>query len=430
MLALLLGLWSLLPVHTPLLPAGEWDPWRFPWWNVTEDTPEHLKPLFDVPWRLMGEALPVVPEFQALSPLWVQPGALWRLEGLTLPDSLPEPTTHLFSRRGTLEYTHLGGVFARSLGRAMVLLGADFREHRWRGYPLRREGYGITLRGGLWTLGYRKFTGQALASSWNLDLKRLTVASSWGTLTLVGFHLPVSANFYRARWDARTWSAEVEGCRGRGLGRLVYRVPPPVDFLHLTVGFAGTGARWFPEVQLAITGPGYRWTAGYWVWSRVDSLRRYRTWPRAYLQIQGQTPRLEGWAEVAYSRDLEVRATSSPRRLDRALTGAAYLRMLGHLGPVEVSGQGGVAAYVARQDTLLQWSVRPAVGLPLRGYQQQLGFRPWTAVVLTDPRWRWDLGMDLDLFRVVQGEVRVENLALSSGPLRRYTLLLAVVFPD
>ncbi len=429
MWALLLSLWTWFPVETPVLPMGEGDPWLYPWWYAPEDVTEQVVPLFDVPWQLWGEALPVVPQFLALSPLWVTPGALWQLRPLELPDSLPQPVTHLFSRRGTQEYTHLGGVFARPLGSWQVLLGADFREHRWLTYPLRREGYGIELQSSGWHLWYRKFASRGLSTLWSLDVKRAEFRHPVGRLTLVGMRLPYRVNFYRVRVTTRTWQLEAEGCRGHGLGRLVYRIPPPMGFLHLTAGVSGTGHQWFPDLQVTVEGPRYHWTAGYRVWSRVDSLRQHRVWPRAYLQMWGQTGPWEAWSEIAYSRDLEVEQDQALHRLDRAITGAAAVRVQGHWKGLELSGFAAAAAYAAEQDTVGQWTLRPEVGFPLRVYQGRVGFRPWSALVLTSRHWRWDAGVALDLFRSVQGEFRAEGL-VSSGSLRRYTLLLAVVFPD
>ncbi len=438
-MSLWLALWiGFFPVATPLLPPGEADPLSAPWWQTTGEAAEAVPPLFDLPWSLFQEQVPVRPRLELLEPLWLRPGdtVAWRYQALHLPDSLPEPITHLFSRRGSLEYTHLGGVFAREVGPAEILLGAGFREHRWLGYPLRRQGYGLEARGAGWWAAYRKLAAEGLEEDRSLDFKRLELRHARASLVLTGFHLGPGANFYRGRLATRTWQAEMDYYRRNGLGRVVYHIPPPMGFLRLSVGFAGTGSRWFPDLQVRFQGPGYRILAGYRVFSRVDSLGRFRLWPRAFLQVWGKSSWLRGWAEVARQRDLWLWRPEGARCTSQALTLTGRLEFHRNLGPVALKAFAALAGAAAGSDTLLRTGAGLETGLSVPLYEGRVVLRPWSRVSVAPQvsYVRWDAGVHANLFRVVQGEFRAENL-LDQRPtgfatLRRYSLLLSVVFPD
>ncbi len=433
-MSLWIALWlAFFPTTTPLLPAGEGDPLLEPWWQTTGEIADSVLPLFDLPWQVEGEEVPVRPRLGWISPLWLRTGdtVAWRYQGLHLPDSLPQPVTHLFSRRGNLEYTHLGGVFARALGSLQILLGAGFREHRWLGYPLRRHAYGLEAR---WRRGhflYRKFGTEGWESRHTLDLKKFTLRYPWATLAVAGFHLAAGSNLYHASIHTQTWRAQLEYFRGKGMGRLAYRIPPPVGFLRLWAGVATTGSEWYPDLILTLQGPGYRISTGYGLHSRVDTGEHYRTSPRAYLELWGQGAGLVGWGEVAYQRDLWVWQRGV---VPKALTLAGRLQAHKDLGFLQTRLFAAAAAVATGQDTLFRASLGLWIGVPLRLYQGQVVLRPWTQGIVASVYPRWDAGLHWNLFRVVQGEFRIENLLdlrpADFSTLRRYTLLLAVVFPD
>ncbi len=417
------------------------DPLQIPWIRSNDNLegPAYL------PWfpgiAFEHHLFPWIPNLSLMhGTFWI--GSLFSPQFRRFQPDTSRPMTYLFSTRGTWEYSHVGALFGRDLGRFRIHAGADFKTFQ-RTVPVTSHNAWLYARiRGYGTPTFSVFRAdQTREQEQMFRILTMTWAPSWATLDVV-------------RWDTEKgggWTLTV-GQIFRGATLEMTQLPRASDRpffafrwafrtqgIEATVGAASMNNRVFPDITIGYQTPSGEvvgFSKAFPLWNPEDSLHAI-TMPRQ-IGIRGRwtSTHLQVYALLQNAWDQWVYAGDRYTYRPKLRSGYLAVRAKGEVGALTWDLWGTLYAW----DDAHSYATSSALGGEIRW---RLTWREGRIQAMpslqgawvTDPveKFRLDAVGEMVLFESVLLDLRVVQTwafpAWTPDDLR-YTLLISVRLPD